>query len=184
MGGCASKPPKPNPYSIAGQIREEPLSPTADVVCQSKDAVGKKSTLFTFFTPSPARYFFSKESPALPPPSAPRSANSTPRRILKMPFPPPSPAKHIKAVLFRRHGRNNTATIPEGAEGDAAAAEADGAELDKSFGYSKQFTSKYEIGEEVGRGHFGYTCSAVAKNGHLKGQKVAVKVIPKDKVLC
>ncbi|KAL0334377.1 UNVERIFIED_CONTAM: CDPK-related kinase [Sesamum angustifolium] len=37
----------------------------------------------------------------------------------------------------------------------------------------------YELGEEVGRGHFGYTCSAKGKKGSLKGQDVAVKVIPK-----
>ena len=33
-----------------------------------------------------------------------------------------------------------------------------------------------------GRGHFGYTCSAIIKKGELKGQKVVVKVIPKAKV--
>lgn len=182
MGACTSKPPRRNPYSTPGQILEEPLplpkTPAADD-SRTHDAVGKKSTLFSFYTPSPARYFFSKKSPALPPPCAPPSANSTPRRTFKRPFPPPSPAKHIKAVLFRRHGGKGTGTILEGEEGDAAAA---GAELDKSFGYSKQFTSKYEIVTEVGRGHFGYTCSALAKKGDLKGQKVAVKVIPKNKM--
>lgn len=182
MGACTSKPPRRNPYSTPGQILEEPLplpkTPAADD-SRTHDAVGKKSTLFSFYTPSPARYFFSKKSPALPPPCAPPSANSTPRRTFKRPFPPPSPAKHIKAVLFRRHGGKGTGTILEGEEGDAAAA---GAELDKSFGYSKQLTSKYEIVTEVGRGHFGYTCSALAKKGDLKGQKVAVKVIPKNKM--
>jgi hypothetical protein len=34
----------------------------------------------------------------------------------------------------------------------------------------------------VGRGHFGYTCSAKFKKGERKGQQVAVKVIPKSKV--
>jgi len=97
--------------------------------------------------------------------------------LFKRPFPPPSPAKHIKALLLRRHGsvKPNAAAIPEGEE-------TEGANLDKSFGFSKQFASKYEIGEEVGRGHFGYTCSAIVKKGELKGQKVAVKVIPKAKV--
>ncbi|KAF2288393.1 hypothetical protein GH714_007226 [Hevea brasiliensis] len=51
-----------------------------------------------------------------------------------------------------------------------------------NFGFSKQFASHYELGEEVGRGHFGYTCSAKAKKGNMKGQDVAVKVIPKSKV--
>ncbi|XP_027105902.1 CDPK-related kinase 5-like [Coffea arabica] len=182
MGACTSKPPKRNPYSTPGRILEEPLplpeTPAADD-SRALDAVDKKSTPFNFYTPSPARYFFSKKSPALPLPSASPSATSTPRRTVKRPFPPPSPAKHIKAVLFRRHGGKSTETIPEGEEGDAAAA---GAELDKSFGFSKQFTSKYEIVKEVGRGHFGYTCSAVAKKGDLKGQKLAVKVIPKNKM--
>jgi serine/threonine protein kinase len=64
----------------------------------------------------------------------------------------------------------------ENGEGDL------GLELDKGFGFSNQLTSKYEIGEEVGRGHFGYTCSATAKKGDIKGQKVAVKFIPKAKM--
>lgn len=54
--------------------------------------------------------------------------------------------------------------------------------LDKSFGFSKNFGTKYEMGEELGRGHFGYTCKAKFKKGELKGQEVAVKVIPKVKV--
>lgn len=54
--------------------------------------------------------------------------------------------------------------------------------MDKRFGFSKEFTSRLEVGEEVGRGHFGYTCSATYKKGEHKGHKVAVKVIPKTKV--
>ncbi|GKV07046.1 hypothetical protein SLEP1_g18856 [Rubroshorea leprosula] len=50
------------------------------------------------------------------------------------------------------------------------------------FGFLKHFGSKYELGEEVGRAHFGYTCLAKFKKGELKGQQVAVKVIPKVKV--
>lgn len=68
----------------------------------------------------------------------------------------------------------NEASIPEGQESDIG--------LDKNFGFSKQFLAHYELGEEVGRGHFGYTCSAKAKKGSLKGQDVAVKIIPKSKV--
>ena len=68
----------------------------------------------------------------------------------------------------------NEASIPEGSECEVG--------LDKSFGFSKQFLVHYELGEEVGRGHFGYTCSAKGKKGTLKGQDVAVKVIPKAKV--
>ncbi|KAJ4847043.1 CDPK- kinase 5 [Turnera subulata] len=137
----------------------------------------KKSPFFPFYSPSPAHYFFSKKSsPARSPARNATSANSTPKRFFKRPFPPPSPAKHIRAVLARRHGsvKPNEAAIPEGSES--------GAGLDKSFGFSKHFGNKYELGDEVGRGHFGYTCQAKFKKGELKGQQVAVKVIPKAKM--
>lgn len=135
--------------------------------------VGKKSPFFPFYSPSPA-YFFSKKSPA----RSPAPGSGTPRRIFNGKFPPPSPAKHIRALLAKRHGsvKPNEATIPEGKEVEA------GVGLDKNFGFSKNFYNKYELGEEVGRGHFGYTCRANFKKGELKGQEVAVKVIPKAKV--
>ncbi|KAI9113432.1 hypothetical protein K1719_015359 [Acacia pycnantha] len=137
---------------------------------------GKRSPFFPFYSPSPAHYLFSKKSPARSPSNG--SSNSTPRRFFKRPFPPPSPAKHIKAVLARRHGsvKPNGATIPEGSEAEAVTG------LDKSFGFSKHFGNKYELGDEIGRGHFGYTCAAKFKKGELKGQQVAVKVIPKAKM--
>ncbi|KAI3446024.1 hypothetical protein Pfo_002689 [Paulownia fortunei] len=103
--------------------------------------------------------------------------SQTPRGTQRRrPFPPPSPAKHLKAVFLRRHGavKPSGAAIQEGEE--------EAVELDKSFGLSKKFASRFEVGEEVGRGHFAYTCSAVAKKGELKGQKVAVKIIPKSKM--
>ncbi|KAK4260060.1 hypothetical protein QN277_003231 [Acacia crassicarpa] len=136
----------------------------------------KRSPFFPFYSPSPAHYLFSKKSPARSPANG--SSNSTPRRLLKRPFPPPSPAKHIKALLARRHGsvKPNEATIPEGSEAEVVTG------LDKSFGFSKHFGNKYELGDEVGRGHFGYTCAAKFKKGELKGQQVAVKVIPKAKM--
>ncbi|PHT59764.1 CDPK-related kinase 5 [Capsicum baccatum] len=58
-------------------------------------------------------------------------------------------AKHIKALLARRHDsiKPNEATVPEVSECDIG--------LDKNFGYSKNFDSHYELEEEVGRGHFG-----------------------------
>ncbi|XP_072997120.1 calcium/calmodulin-dependent serine/threonine-protein kinase 1-like [Typha latifolia] len=124
---------------------------------------------FPFYSPSPLPGSY-KSSPAN------SSLNSSPLRFFKRPFPPPSPAKHIKALLARRHGsvKPNEVSIPEGCEVELG--------LDKSFGFSKQFFSKYELGEEVGRGHFGYTCSAKAKKGELKGENVAIKVIPKAKM--
>ncbi|XP_028058670.1 CDPK-related kinase 7-like [Camellia sinensis] len=128
-----------------------------------------KSSKFPFYSPSPLASVF-KNSPAY------SGVSSTPLRIFKRPFPPPSPAKHIRALLARRHGsvKPNEASIPEGREVEMG--------LDKNFGYSKQFMTHYELGEEVGRGHFGYTCSAKGKKGNLKGQDVAVKVIPKSKM--
>ncbi|KAL6952276.1 hypothetical protein U1Q18_045724 [Sarracenia purpurea var. burkii] len=140
--------------------------------------VVKKSSFFPFYSPSPARYFVARKS--LAPSSVAASANSTPRR-LNRPFMPPSPAKHIKALLARQHGTqktDNAAAIPEGEESDGG----DAVELDKSFGFSNQFMSRYDVKEEVERGHFRYTCSAVSKRGDLKGQQVAVKIIPKAKV--
>ncbi|XP_028779797.1 CDPK-related kinase 3 [Neltuma alba] len=103
---------------------------------------------------------------------------STPRRFFRRPFPPPSPAKHIRASLAKRlgHGKPKEGPIPEdrGTEPEQA--------LDKSFGYSKNFGAKYELGKEVGRGHFGHTCSARGKKGELKDHPVAVKIISKAKM--
>ena len=53
----------------------------------------------------------------------------------------------------------NDASVLEGNESEMVAA------LDKNFGFSKHFGNKYELGEEVGRGHFGYTCKARFKKG-------------------
>ena len=74
------------------------------------------------------------------------------------------------------YGKPKEGPIPEesGAEPEQA--------LDKSFGYNKNFGAKYELGKEVGRGHFGHTCSARGKRGDLKDQPVAVKIISKAKV--
>ncbi|CAA0837406.1 CDPK-related kinase 1 [Striga hermonthica] len=103
---------------------------------------------------------------------------STPLRFLKRPFPPPSPAKHIRSLLARRHGpvRPSEATIPEGTECESIIG------LDKNFGFCRNFVGHFEMGEEVGRGHFGYTCSAKGKKGSLRGKDVAVKDIPKSKL--
>ncbi|XP_045793594.1 CDPK-related kinase 7-like [Trifolium pratense] len=133
----------------------------------------KSSSKFPFFSPSPLPSFF-KNSPANS--NSNSSVSSTPLRIFKRPFPPPSPAKHIRALLARRHGsvKPNEATIPEGSECEVG--------LDKSFGFSKHFVTNFEIGDEVGRGHFGYTCYAKGKKGGFKGLDVAVKVIPKSKM--
>ncbi|XP_024966498.1 CDPK-related kinase 5-like [Cynara cardunculus var. scolymus] len=163
MGTCASKPPRRNPY-LPRDFPEQLQTPENEDHRDDSSAAGKPSF---FYTPSPIRFFLSKKKS----PARRSSGNSTPSRILKGPFPPPSPAKHIMAVLTRR--RPGTGT-----EGGQEA----GAGLDKRFGLSKRFKDRYEVGEEVGRGHFGYTVSATCKSGDRTGQKVAVKVIPKAKM--
>ncbi|MCO5590990.1 hypothetical protein L7F22_044966 [Adiantum nelumboides] len=126
------------------------------------------SPLPTFYSPLPGTSSVPMQSPS--------PAHSTPRRFFKRPFPPPSPAKHIQASLLKRYGASKPkeGPIPEGAEPDKTA--------ERTFGYSRSFSSKYELGQEVGRGHFGHTCFARVKKGELKGQAVAVKVIAKAKM--
>ncbi|XP_020243193.1 CDPK-related kinase 3-like [Asparagus officinalis] len=81
-----------------------------------------------------------------------------------------------KARSFEEAGRKaKEGTIAEEEEERARA-------LDKSFGFGKNFGAKYEIVSEVGRGHFGHTSSAKVKKGELKGEVVAVKIIPKAKM--
>ncbi|KAL6218765.1 hypothetical protein ACLB2K_011974 [Fragaria x ananassa] len=186
MGTCTSKPPKPNPYASRDpNDQSDPSQTPKSLPSQTpnhnskNDAVSgprqshSQSPFFPFYSPSPAHYL--KKSPAT---NKSKSAASTPSRFFRRPFPPPSPAKHIKAVLARRLGKKATASvsIPEDGEDE------DGVDLDKRFGFSKELTSRLEVGDEVGRGHFGYTCSAVFKKGEFKGQQVAVKVIPKAKM--
>lgn len=178
MGICTSKPPKANPFATKEEIAAAEAEGVTRPPVKDKEEIEavKKSPFFPFYSPSPAHSLFSKKSS----PANNKSASSTPGRFFKRPFPPPSPAKHIKAVLARRHGKKKVdVTIPEGEEGEG---DDGGVGLDRSFGFSKQFTSRYETGEEVGRGHFGYTCSAKGLKGEMKGQEVAVKVIPKAKV--
>lgn len=102
----------------------------------------------------------------------------TPGRKFKWPFPPPSPAKPIMSAIMKRQGASTAkpkeGPIPEHGEGERP--------LDKSFGYPKNFGAKYELGKEIGRGHFGHTCWAKGKKGELKNQPVAVKIISKAKM--
>lgn len=183
MGMCTSKPPTethlPDPKLPEDSTNEHPPARN------SGEIPAKKSPFFGIYSPSPAHYLFSKKSPLWSPATnaSSNSNSNTPKRFFKRPFPPPSPAKHIKAVLARRQGTvkpNVAGSIPEGSESSSGGV--NGVGLDKRFGFSKHFGDKYEVGEEVGRGHFGYTRVATAKKGELKGQQVAVKIIPKTKV--
>ncbi|KAL5229993.1 hypothetical protein ABZP36_028769 [Zizania latifolia] len=121
---------------------------------------------------------------------SPAPSATTPRRFFRRPFPPPSPAKHIKASLARRFGQRSPAAaqaampplevpIPENGAGGGGEVER---ELDKSFGYARHFAATYELGTEVGRGHFGNTCLARARRGDMRGHMLAVKVISKAKM--
>lgn len=106
----------------------------------------------------------------------------TPRRMFKWPFPPPSPAKPIMSAIRKRReskkGTPSTAPVPEN-----GGKEKEKIVLDKSFGFQRNIKAKYELGKEVGKGHFGHTCRAKCKKGAMKNQNVAVKIISKAKVL-
>ncbi|XP_072995785.1 CDPK-related kinase 3 isoform X1 [Typha latifolia] len=139
--------------------------------------VGGTTPVHPSSTTWPSPYPQGSASP-LPAGISPSPARSTPRRFFRVPFPPPSPAKHIKASLAKRLGgpRPKEGPIPEDGTGEVERP------LDKTFGFGKNFGAKYEVGKEVGRGHFGHTCSATVKKGEFKGQTVAVKIISKAKM--
>ncbi|XP_010523218.1 PREDICTED: CDPK-related kinase 8 isoform X2 [Tarenaya hassleriana] len=175
MGGCTSKPSdKPNPYAPRNtfpQNDDSTPSHLAKSQAPTPAAAAKASPFFPFYTPSPAHHRSGgRES---------KSMMSTPLHHLRRHFHPLSPARHIRVALRRRKGRKEAA-----AETAEISVETEGEELglDKRFGFSKDLKSKVDLGEEVGRGHFGYTCSAKFKKGELKGQQIAVKVIPKSKM--
>ncbi|KAG8663696.1 hypothetical protein MANES_01G241800v8 [Manihot esculenta] len=134
-------------------------------------------------SPWPSPYPHGVSASPLPGGVSPSPARaSTPRRFFRRPFPPPSPAKHIAASLAKRLGgaKPKEGPIPE--HGGTEPEQQQQQSLDKSFGYAKNFGAKYELGKEVGRGHFGHTCSARVKKGELKDQTVAVKIISKAKM--
>ncbi|KAL9280495.1 putative protein kinase CAMK-CDPK family [Arabidopsis thaliana] len=137
-------------------------------------------------TPEVNSYNISPFQSPLPAGVAPSPAR-TPGRKFKWPFPPPSPAKPIMAALRRRRGappQPRDEPIPEDSEDvvDHGGDSGGGERLDKNFGFGKNFEGKYELGKEVGRGHFGHTCWAKAKKGKMKNQTVAVKIISKAKM--
>jgi hypothetical protein len=184
MGGCTSKPSssvKPNPYAPKDAVLQNddstPAHPGKSPV-RSSPAV-KASPFFPFYTPSPARHRRNKSRDGGGGES--KSVTSTPLRQLARAFHPPSPARHIRDVLRRRKEKKEAALPAARQQKEEEEREEVG--LDKRFGFSKELQSRIELGEEIGRGHFGYTCSAKFKKGELKDQEVAVKVIPKSKVI-
>ncbi|KAL3846090.1 hypothetical protein ACJIZ3_003493 [Penstemon smallii] len=108
----------------------------------------------------------------------------TPGRKFRWPLPPPSPARPIMSAFMKRKPVSQTTNpiVEEASGGVGGGGEGSERQLDKSFGYSKNFAAKYELGKEVGRGHFGHTCWAKCKKGELKNQPVAVKIISKAKM--
>ncbi|KAJ4897827.1 CDPK-related kinase 2 [Raphanus sativus] len=180
MGGCTSKPStsavKSNTHAPRDAIPQNDDSTPAHherSPARTSTTAAKASPFFPFYTPSPARHRRNKSRDGGGGES--KSVTSTPLRQLARAFHPPSPVKHIRDVLRRRKGRKE-ATPPAESKSEEEVG------LDKRFGYSKEFQSRMELGEEIGRGHFGYTCSAKFKKGELKDLEVAVKVIPKSKM--
>ncbi|GKV22469.1 hypothetical protein SLEP1_g32338 [Rubroshorea leprosula] len=177
MGTCTSKPQKPNPYASRDTHQNDNNFVSAPPPKSPPPPPLPPATPFLpLYTPSPAHH--KAKTPSHP--------VLTPLRLFRKSFPPPSPAKHIRAVLRRRRSRKQEkeARIAEEKEDEEEEEEEEEelVELDKRFGFSKELRSRLEVGEEVGRGHFGYTCSARFKKGEFKGQQVAVKVIPKSKM--
>ncbi|KAJ0264441.1 CDPK-related kinase 2 [Hirschfeldia incana] len=180
MGGCTSKPStssvKPNKDAFPQNDESTPAHPGKTPV-RSSTAV-KSSPFLPFYTPSPARHRRNKSRDGGGGGESNKSVTSTPLRQLARAFHPPSPAKHIRDVLRRRREKKEAALPAERQKEE----EREEVGLDKRFGFSKEFQSRMELGEEIGRGHFGYTCSAKFKKGELKDLEVAVKVIPKSKM--
>ncbi|CAL0305399.1 unnamed protein product [Lupinus luteus] len=186
MGHCCSKGVAADNETNATDHRLKPPhqpvpspSPAIPSVSTASDATpGRHTSANSFSVNSPF------PSP-LPAGVAPSPA-MTPGRKFRWPLPPPSPAKPIIAALQRWQGKTakpKDGPIPEEQQGEGGGGDGEGERtLDKSFGYGKNFGAKFELGKEVGRGHFGHTCWAKGKKGELKGQSVAVKIISKAKM--
>ncbi|OMO61219.1 hypothetical protein CCACVL1_23674 [Corchorus capsularis] len=101
----------------------------------------------------------------------------TPRRCFWRPFQPLSLAKHIQALLLKRLcAYPKLGSILEDSGSEPAE------ELDKTFGYAKNFRAKYKLVKKLGRGFMGHVFYARGKKGELKDQPVAVKIIPKANI--
>ncbi|KAJ6881298.1 hypothetical protein NC651_027996 [Populus alba x Populus x berolinensis] len=181
MGHCCSKDVSAVNNEVINSIKH-PTPPNAAAVEVAPPATNGYANSFAaspFQSPLPAG--------VRPSPSPAR----TPGRKFRWPLPPPSPAKPIMAIMRRRVQGNQQPqegqpiTVDGGGEGGGGERVAVGigtGGLDKNFGYPKNLAAKFELGKEVGRGHFGHTCWAKGKKGELKGQPVAVKIISKAKM--
>ncbi|CAN7000488.1 unnamed protein product [Brassica rapa subsp. trilocularis] len=179
MGGCTSKPSSSvKPKDAFPQNDDSTPAHHGKSPVRTSTAV-KSSPFLPFYTPSPARHRRNKSRDGG---GESKSVTSTPLRQLARAFHPPSPAKHIRDVLRRRKGKKEATLPAEKKKQTEEEKEREEVGLDKRFGFSREFQSRMELGEEIGRGHFGYTCSAKFKKGELKDHEVAVKVIPKSKM--
>ncbi|KAL2339564.1 hypothetical protein Fmac_007504 [Flemingia macrophylla] len=178
MGHCCSKNIAVNNETVAAD--HLPKTPHYAPASPPPPTSGSSVSAATPGRSTPANSFSMSPFPSPLPPGVAPSPAKTPGRKFRWPLPPPSPAKPIMAALLRRQGKAKPKEGPipeeqgEGGEGERS--------LDKSFGYGKNFGAKFELGKEVGRGHFGHTCWAKGKKGDLKGQSVAVKIISKAKM--
>lgn len=168
MGHCCSK--------HLASVDNETSQPDSNN--NNKPPHSSASPLSSVSTATDGRHSYANSSPFNSP--LPPSPGGTPGRKFRWPLPPPSPVKPIMAAILKRQGKSlpKEGSIPE-ENGQNTNGERP---LDKSFGYAKNIGAKYELGKEVGRGHFGHTHMAKAKKGVLKGQSVAVKIISKAKV--
>ncbi|KAH9625918.1 hypothetical protein KSS87_023438 [Heliosperma pusillum] len=182
MGQCYGRPPAVAGESDGGGVvhvlPQSPLPASEAAAAAATRSSKNTPTRSTAASPWPSPYPHGGGV-------TPSPGRATPRRFFRRPFPPPSPAKHIKASIAKRlgTGKQKEGTIPEdegGATREGVASPSP--QLDKSFGYARNFVAKYELGKEVGRGHFGHTCAAKAKKGEIKDQVVAVKIISKAKM--
>ncbi|KAM5557769.1 hypothetical protein ABKV19_024894 [Rosa sericea] len=181
MGHCCSKSAA---VSVANNNHDHPTPAAAVAVAvqQSKHPPVSPSPVAGDVKNTPSHSFTASPFPSPLPAGVAPSPARTPGRKFRWPLPPPSPAKPIMAAFRRRReAKPKDGPIPE--ENNHQGGEEEGERgLDKSFGYGKNFGAKFELGKEVGRGHFGHTCSAKGKKGELKGQPVAVKIISKAKM--
>ncbi|KMZ58369.1 CDPK-related kinase 3 [Zostera marina] len=192
MGQCYGKNRAPISYEQNnGQIHPPP-STTANgsKITQHRSSSTEINNPSVVNTPNPWASPFPHGSSPLPAGVSPSPARSTPGRnrfplrgLRTFQLHPPSPAKHIKVSLAKRMAPSKSKEVPIPEEpGVNGKAEVERRQLDKRFGYPTNFGTRYELGKEVGRGHFGHTCMAKAKKGELKGKSVAVKIISKAKM--
>lgn len=178
MGQCYGK-------TIPTPENDHPIIAAADPQPPATPSVKGTPARSTSPWLSPFPFGSAAATPAGVSPSPARS--TTPGRFFKNPFPPPSPAKHIRASLRKLGQRKKKKSpvdqpIPEDTTTSEDTEQQHYLALDRNFGYNKNLVDKYELGKEVGRGHFGHTCFARGRKGDLKDMPLAVKIISKSKV--